>query len=77
MMETSSERAGRNEEIDFDDTFDDQCWNCSGEGFVSGCFTEYSCLYPEDGCDLCTRRCDVCNPRPSDATPTKDTPNDR
>lgn len=48
---------------DFDDDFDDQadCWNCGGEGFVSNCFQEFACLHPDEGCDDCTRRCDVCN----------------
>jgi hypothetical protein len=45
-----------------DDLDDSECWNCGGDGYVSSCFEEYACLYPEDGCDLCTRRCDVCNP---------------
>jgi hypothetical protein len=40
---------------------DDDCWNCGGEGFVSNCFEEFACLDPEGGCDLCTKRCDVCN----------------
>lgn len=52
---------------DFDDDFDDQCYECGGEGFVSSCFSEYACLYPEDGCDLCTRRCDVCSPQRRDS----------
>lgn len=47
---------------DFDDSFQNDCWNCAGEGFVSDCWEEYACLDPEGGCDLCTRRCDVCQP---------------
>jgi hypothetical protein len=48
------------------DSHDDQledCWNCGGEGYVANCFSEYACLYPDEGCDLCTRRCDVCRAR--------------
>lgn len=55
---------------DFDDGFQDDCWNCAGEGFVSDCWEEYACLDPEGGCDLCTRRCDVCQL----ATPKGDNP---
>jgi len=51
------------EEFYDDDWSNDTCWNCGGTGFVSDCFEEYACLYPEDGCDLCTRRCDDCRPR--------------
>jgi hypothetical protein len=45
---------------EYDDSLDDDCWNCGGEGFVSSCFEEWACVDPESGCDLCTRRCDVC-----------------
>ncbi len=48
---------------DFYDEFEQDCWNCGGEGFVSDCFEEWACVDPEYGCDLCTRRCDVCRPR--------------
>ncbi len=48
-----------------DDTYwdydDNDCANCGGEGFVSHCFEEYACMYPDEGCDLCMRRCDWCN----------------
>ena len=44
---------------------DDSCWQCGGEGFVANCFEEYACVDPESGCDLCTRRCDVCAPTPA------------
>ena len=50
-------------EIDLEAPEDD-CWNCGGEGFVSDCFEEFACVDPDSGCDLCTQRCDVCNPRP-------------
>ncbi len=41
---------------------DNDCANCGGEGFVSHCFEEWACMYPDEGCDLCMRRCDWCNP---------------
>jgi hypothetical protein len=46
-----------------DDRLED-CWNCGGEGFVAHCEDEGACLYPEDGCDFCTRRCEYCAPAP-------------
>lgn len=45
--------------FDYDEN---DCWNCGGEGFVSNCFSEYACIYPDEGCDECSRRCDVCAP---------------
>lgn len=48
-------------EDDFDYE-DNECWNCGGEGFVSSCFEEWACMYPDEGCDLCTHCCDVCAP---------------
>jgi len=53
-----------------DDLAQDECWQCGGEGYVSSCFEEYACIDPEGGCDLCMRRCDVCNPRQVKPTPT-------
>lgn len=47
---------------DYDD-YDRDCYQCGGEGFYASCFEEWACMYPDEGCDLCTRRCDVCNPR--------------
>jgi hypothetical protein len=44
---------------DYDDGY---CWNCGGEGYVYNCFEEYACVDPEGGCDLCERRCEICNP---------------
>lgn len=44
---------------DYDD-YDRDCWNCGGEGFVAHCFTEYACMYPDEGCDLCMRPCEFC-----------------
>jgi hypothetical protein len=52
------------EQIDDHMSSDDECWNCGGEGYVYNCFEEYACVNPEDGCDECMRRCDVCNARP-------------
>lgn len=48
---------------DYDDydQGDDSCYECGGEGFVSDCFEEWACVDPEGGCDLCTRRCDLCH----------------
>jgi hypothetical protein len=50
---------------DFDpyDGEDLDCWNCGGEGYVSDCIDGF-CQDAESGCDLCTRRCDVCRPAP-------------
>lgn len=41
---------------------DEDCWNCGGEGYVYNCLDEIGCIDPESGCDLCMRRCDICNP---------------
>lgn len=57
--------------IDFDfdyDPSDDYCPNCGGEGVVYMCVSEYACVDPEGGCDLCERRCDWCRPRPTPPT---------
>jgi len=45
---------------DYDDFDDDDCWRCGGEGYVSDCFKRFTCQDPDEGCDLCTRRCDIC-----------------
>ena len=37
-----------------------ECYNCGGEGVVCSCYEEWACIDPEEGCDLCARRCDVC-----------------
>ena len=58
--------ASREDEHEYDDDYDNSdCWNCGGEGFVSNCFQEFACMYPDEGCDDCTRRCDVCTPAPT------------
>ena len=50
------------EDIDHDMAMDEDCWNCGGEGYIYVCEDEISCVDPEYGCDLCQRRCDICNP---------------
>lgn len=45
----------------FESLEDDDCWNCDGSGYVVSCEDEGSCLHPEEGCDLCTTRCRICN----------------
>ncbi len=45
---------------DHDQWDNDGCWNCDGDGYVWDCI-DGCCENAEDGCDLCTRRCDVCN----------------
>jgi hypothetical protein len=51
---------------DYDDDHDQgDCWNCGGEGFVASCFEEFARIDPDEGCDLCTKRCQICNPRRS------------
>lgn len=60
MSEQAEARAA---EYDFTDESEFDCHECGGEGFVSDCFEEWACVDPEYGCDLCTRRCDLCHPR--------------
>lgn len=48
---------------EYDDRLDsDQCWNCAGEGRVNHCVD--GCCVDQDDiyCDICSKRCDVCNP---------------
>lgn len=45
------------EDDDYDET---DCANCGGEGVVAHCFQEFACMHPDEGCDLCMRRCDWC-----------------
>lgn len=47
------------------DDADDECPECGGEGFVASCVSDYACVDPEEGCDLCMRRCDYCRPLPT------------
>lgn len=46
--------------IDFGVCEGDDCWQCGGEGVVFDCIDD-QCLDAEIGCDLCTKRCDVCS----------------
>ena len=49
---------------DFDD-FDFGCWNCGGDGRFNYCI-DGCCLDPHDiYCEYCSRRCDVCSPKPA------------
>jgi hypothetical protein len=56
---------------DFDDFADDCCPNCGGEGVVYDCVSEYACIDPESGCDMCERRCDWCNPKLRASSPSE------
>lgn len=42
---------------------DNCCWNCSGEGRINHCID--GCCVDQDDiyCDVCSTRCDVCNPK--------------
>lgn len=48
------------DDLDFYE-YDEVCLECGGEGFVYDCQDEAGCPHPEEGCDLCMRRCDWCN----------------
>lgn len=48
--------------FDFDEDDNGDCPNCAGEGVIYMCVSEYACIDPEGGCDLCERRCDWCRP---------------
>ncbi len=39
------------------------CWQCGGEGLLSNCWDDVSCIDPEFGCEICWVNCDVCNGR--------------
>jgi len=58
---------GQGASDDYDD-YEDGCYECGGEGFVSDCVEEWACVDPEYGCDYCTRRCPLCNPAKRDPT---------
>lgn len=51
------------EPFEYDDSEDDGCPNCGGEGFYANCMEEWACVDPEGGCDLCMRKCDWCGGR--------------
>jgi hypothetical protein len=57
----------RQAEDDFDYFEQDDCWNCGGGGYIADCF-DGLCVNAEDGCDLCMRRCEYCNPPAKRAT---------
>lgn len=58
---------GPDYDVEYDDDWDNgDCFQCGGEGFYANCFEEWACMYPDEGCDLCIRRCDVCRPRKPD-----------
>lgn len=45
------------------DSYDDDdadCHACGGEGVVANCFEPFACMHPDEGCDLCMRRCEWC-----------------
>lgn len=43
------------------DDHDDECGQCDGSGFWYHCI-DGCCINAEEGCDMCARRCDFCNP---------------
>lgn len=49
------------DDYDYYDDYEDECWNCGGDGYVHDCIDGF-CADADYGCDLCTRRCDICNP---------------
>lgn len=53
---------GEDHSVEFFDFEDDYCPNCGGEGVIYMCHSEYACIDPEGGCDMCERRCDWCQP---------------
>jgi hypothetical protein len=58
---------------DYDHEFDGGCYECGGEGFVYDCMTEYACIDPEWGCDMCERVCPLCFPAKAMETGTAKT----
>jgi hypothetical protein len=61
-------RAQTTEPDDYDDDLEyGHCGNIGcDEGWVFDCF-DGLCVNAEDGCELCMRRCDWCNPRKASA----------
>lgn len=44
------------------DYYDEDCWNCGGEGYVYGCSWDWQCdTWDGDSC-LCARPCHICHP---------------
>lgn len=66
---------GMAEMAEYDDDYLDVCGNIGcNDGWVADCF-DGLCVNAEDGCELCLRRCDWCNPRkPATATPPQTPP---
>jgi hypothetical protein len=64
------------ERYDFDDG-DLEFGHCGNigceDGWIADCW-DGLCVNAEDGCELCMRRCDWCNPRKPAATPNNDLP---
>jgi hypothetical protein len=50
---------------EYDDDLDDsECWNCGGVGRVNDCI-DGCCVDQDDPwCPYCSKRCDVCSPKP-------------
>lgn len=69
--EAMSDIGPSDSDIDLYDEEIVECANCGGEGYVSHCFEEWACMHPDEGCDLCMRRCDWCN-RPALPASTKE-----
>lgn len=46
-------------DVDYDDG--EECGNCGGEGYTYLCI-DGCCVDAEEGCEICARRCDWCNP---------------
>lgn len=67
-MTQSTEITQGAEPDDYDPYEYEECGQCDGSGFVFDCWDGF-CQDAEIGCDLCTQRCDFCNP----AKPSKDT----
>lgn len=48
---------------DYCDDYDNDCWQCGGEGGWNSCMEDTCCaIGGEEGCDdpMCWRRCDIC-----------------
>lgn len=41
--------------------YDEDCGQCDGSGYWYHCI-DGCCINAEEGCNLCARRCDFCNP---------------
>jgi hypothetical protein len=50
---------------EYDDDLDEsECWNCGGIGRVNDCI-DGCCIDQDDPwCRYCSKRCDICNPKP-------------